>query len=112
MAEEEEQANDASAPAPELENPTEEAAVSTTGGRRRGRRRIMKKKHFKDAEGYMVTKEEPAWESFSEDEKVAPPQTKKPTGMPSSAKSSKDDKEKRSSGKSGQGNIMKFFSKK
>ena len=88
-----------------------EAQVTATGGRRRGRRRVMKKKHFKDAEGYMVTKEEAVWESFSEDEEPPKPALKKPAVAPSSAKSTKETG-KKSSGKPGQGNLMSFFSKK
>ena len=86
--------------------------VETAGGRRRGRRRVMKKKHFKDAEGYMVTKEEPAWESFSEDEVV--PKVKKPAVTASNPvkSSGKEEKGKKGASKPGQGNIMSFFAKK
>ncbi|KAL4892268.1 DNA polymerase subunit Cdc27 [Aspergillus ambiguus] len=76
----------------------EEATVQ--GGRRRGKRQIMKKKTIKDEEGYLVTVEEPAWESFSEDE--APPPKKKPAFSAP----------KKAGGKAGQGNIMSFFGKK
>ena len=34
--------------------------------RKRGKRKVMKKKTTKDDEGYLVTKEEAVWESFSE----------------------------------------------
>ncbi|KAI1001732.1 hypothetical protein K3495_g6473 [Podosphaera aphanis] len=71
--------------------------------RRRGRRRIMKKVTFKDEEGYLVTKEEPAWESFSEDEPVVKPRAK---NAAASAKT------KESTGKVTQGSIMSFFGKK
>ena len=93
-------------PRPEADNIKE---VTTSGGRRRGRRRVVKKKHFKDAEGYMVTKEESAWESFSEDE--APPPSKKLATNTSSFKPTKDEKGKKG-GKPGQGNIMNFFGKR
>lgn len=97
--------------------------VTVVGGRRRGRRQIMKKKTVKDEEGYLgmypcrlvhdlnltlfafdstVTVEEPAWESFSEDE-PAPLPKKKPAVSSAKAKPG---------GKPGQGNIMSFFSKK
>lgn len=103
------------APPEELDPPEEPAAaepepepepqVTVAGGRRRGRRRIMKKKTFKDADGYLVTKEEPAWESFSEEE----PQPKKAkTAAPPTTAATKGKK----SGKPGQGNIMSFFAKK
>lgn len=103
-----------------------ELAVVVTGGRRRGRRRVMKKKMIKDDEGYLgsyltyagilyiiltrlpaVTKEEPAWESFSEDE---PPPAKDRT--PASTASSSMGTAKKAGGKPGQGNIMSFFGKK
>ncbi|KAK4494159.1 hypothetical protein PRZ48_014457 [Zasmidium cellare] len=79
--------------------------VTVENGRRRGRRRVMKKKTVKDEDGYLVTREEAAWESFSEDEpapkkaKVQAPATTKPSAGKKGAKP-------------GQGNIMSFFSKK
>ncbi|CVK93070.1 uncharacterized protein FMAN_12545 [Fusarium mangiferae] len=102
-------------PEPEPETKKEESepaeVISSTGdGRRRGRRRVMKKKRILDDQGYMVTIQEPGWESFSEDE--APPLTKKaapaPTPTPSSSTGSKSKKP----APKGQGNIMSFFSKK
>ncbi|EFR04766.1 hypothetical protein MGYG_07773 [Nannizzia gypsea CBS 118893] len=105
--EESDKASPASTPAPpqkkqELE-PEPESNTSekrSTGQRRRGRRQVMKKKVSRDAEGYLVTKEEPAWESFSEDEPEPPKRKPLPS---SSAKSTK------SSAKSSQGSIMSFF---
>ncbi|KAF6230980.1 hypothetical protein HO173_010888 [Letharia columbiana] len=84
-----------------------EPPIVVTGGRRRGRRKVMKKKTIKDDEGYLVTKEEPAWESFSEDE--LPPHKQK---TPASTATSSMGKSKMSGGKPGQGNIMSFFGKK
>ncbi|OAX85155.1 hypothetical protein ACJ72_00457 [Emergomyces africanus] len=83
-----------------------EEEPSAPRGRRRGRRQVMKKKTIKDAEGYLVTKEEPVWESFSEDE--APPPVKRKPAVSVNAKpaSSKGNQ------KTGQGNIMSFFGKK
>ena len=80
------------APAPEVSN-----------GRRRGRRKVMKKKTMKDAEGYLVTKEEPAWESFSEEDK--PPPAQKPKVQVGGVKG------KATSSAKGQGNLMSFFGK-
>lgn len=54
---------------------------------------------------FAVTKEEPAWESFSEDEpvvKAKPPTSSAPSGL----------KAKKPASKPGQGNIMSFFAKK
>ncbi|KAF2164911.1 hypothetical protein M409DRAFT_67614 [Zasmidium cellare ATCC 36951] len=79
--------------------------VTVENGRRRGRRRVTKKKTVKDEDGYLVTREETAWESFSEDE----PAPKKPkVQAPSTTKASAGKK----GAKPGQGNIMSFFSKK
>ncbi|KAI1838990.1 hypothetical protein DTO027I6_3326 [Penicillium roqueforti] len=74
--------------------------VTIQGGRRRGKRQVMKKKTVKDEEGYLVTREEATWESFSEDEPV--PKKKPAVNVP-----------KGKAGKAaGQGNIMSFFGKK
>ncbi|KAE8355252.1 DNA polymerase subunit Cdc27 [Aspergillus coremiiformis] len=99
-AEPPEESNPIDQPPPKQPEPQEEVTVQ--GGRRRGRRRVMKKKTRKDDEGYLVTVEEATWESFSEDE-PAPPLKKKPVASAPKGKSA---------GKSGQGNIMSFFSKK
>ncbi|KAJ4351723.1 uncharacterized protein N0V89_007066 [Didymosphaeria variabile] len=79
-----------------------EAAVTVQGGRRRGRRRVMKKKKVKDEDGYLVTKEEAVWESFSEDEPE--PKKVKPTPKTTATKG------KKTGGKS-QGSIASFFKK-
>ncbi|KAH7395191.1 DNA polymerase subunit Cdc27 [Phaeosphaeria sp. MPI-PUGE-AT-0046c] len=81
-----------------------EATVSVENGRRRGKRRVMKKKKVKDEDGYLVTKEEAVWESFSEDE----PQPKKPKPAPPKPASSAKGKP---AGKKGQGSIASFFKK-
>lgn len=45
--------------------------------RRRGKRKVTKKRTTQDKDGYLVTKEEEAWESFSEtDDEVAKPEAK------------------------------------
>ncbi|KAL9104147.1 MAG: hypothetical protein Q9163_000894 [Psora crenata] len=83
--------------------------VEVKSGRRRGRRKVMKKKTFRDEEGYLVTKEEPAWESFSEDEPVPEGNQRTPF---SSASSIGKAKKGGGVGKAAQGNIMSFFGKK
>jgi DNA polymerase delta subunit 3 len=55
---------------------------------------------------FAVTREEPAWESFSEEEPV------KTKPKPASSLPSSSDKTKKGSGKAGQGSIMSFFAKK
>ncbi|GIZ41522.1 hypothetical protein CKM354_000482500 [Cercospora kikuchii] len=104
--EEEEEAHDEGAidkPAAK-EEPNEKVTVEN--GRRRGRRRVMKKKTVKDEEGYLVTREEAAWESFSEEE-PAPKKPKTSAPAPSTNKPAA-----KKGGKPGQGNIMSFFAKK
>lgn len=106
-----------------IKEPELKEQATVHAGRRRGRRQVMKKRTVKDEEGYLgtagrfpspltspcltqnllVTIEEPAWESFSEDEVAAPPPKKKPAVSASKGKAG---------GKPGQGNIMSFFSKK
>ncbi|POR32349.1 Uncharacterized protein TPAR_07451 [Tolypocladium paradoxum] len=86
-----------------------EVVSSSGGGWRRGKRRVMKKKRILDDQGYMVTIQEPGWESFSEDDASQPPAKK---ATPTSTPSSSGPKAKRAAGKTGQGNIMSFFSKK
>jgi DNA polymerase delta subunit 3 len=81
-------------------------AVSTEPTRRRGRRKVMKKRTMKDEEGYLVTKEEAVWESFSEDEPASQP---KPKGQPKSS-SGTGKASGKAAGKGG--NIMSFFGKK
>ncbi|KAF3483315.1 uncharacterized protein GIQ15_02639 [Arthroderma uncinatum] len=90
-------------PEPEPEPESSVPEKPSTGQRRRGRRQVTKKKVSKDAEGYLVTKEELVWESFSEDE-PEPPKRKLPPS--SSAKFAKGGI------KSSQGSIMSFFGKK
>jgi len=65
----------------------------------------MKKKTTKDEDGYLVTKEEPVWESFSEDEPAPLPKPKVHVSAGST-------KAKKGAAKAGQGNIMSFFGKK
>ncbi|MCJ1328650.1 hypothetical protein MMC10_005327 [Thelotrema lepadinum] len=94
--------------APKKEAEEEKPTVTVSGGRRRGRRKVMKKKTVKDVEGYLVTKEEPAWESFSEDEPTPAPKPK----VFSSSAPVKGKKGGGKSGGGGGGNIMNFFGKK
>jgi len=99
--------------------------IDTAPKRRRGKRKVMKKRTMKDEEGYLVTKEEAAWESFSEEE-PEPVKAEKPkptsnldrtgsaaTAKPSSQKSVPVEKKGKKGGAGGGGgNIMSFFGKK
>lgn len=94
---------------------------------RRGRRKVIKKKMLKDEEGYLgeqcqlaikasiqnfnsyftVTKEEPSWESFSEEEPLVQ------KGITSTPYTASTGRGKKTGGKGpGQGNIRSFFGQK
>ncbi|KAI1822274.1 DNA polymerase subunit Cdc27 [Xylaria intraflava] len=94
-------------PEPGAEEPAE-VISSTSGGRRRGRRRVMRKKQTMDENGYLVTSQEPGWESFSEEEAPSPP----PEEKAKLVKAAPAAKPKKGAAKGAQGNIMSFFSKK
>ncbi|KAF2031566.1 hypothetical protein EK21DRAFT_62966 [Setomelanomma holmii] len=91
-------------PVDSKENPQTEPLVTVEIGRRRGKRRVMKKKKVKDEDGYLVTKEEAVWESFSEEE-PDPMKLKAAPNKPSSSAKGKPP------GKKGQGSIASFFKK-
>ncbi|KAI0867419.1 DNA polymerase subunit Cdc27 [Hypoxylon argillaceum] len=101
-------------PEPKAEEPAE-VVSSASGGRRRGRRRVTRKKQIMDEKGYLVTIQEPGWESFSEDEAPPPPPKAKlpPVVKAEPAAKPKKGAAKGTQGAQGaQGNIMSFFSKK
>jgi DNA polymerase delta subunit 3 len=96
-----------------------EAGASQEPKRRRGKRKVMKKKTMKDEDGYLVTKEEAVWESFSEDEpEPAPVRKEPPKSSFGGAKSQSQSQGKagaaaaKKKGAGGGGNIMSFFGKK
>lgn len=96
-----------------------QAKVDEGPKRRRGKRKVMKKKTMKDDEGFLVTREEEAFESFSEDEPELKPQAKKPAfPVKSSAPANSQSQAQKSSapkGNAGGGkkkDIMSFFGKK
>lgn len=95
------------------ENKKEE--TNTEPKRRRGKRKVMKKRTMKDEEGFLVTREEEAWESFSEDEPV--PAKKPVVAAPKSSAPPKVSSQKSSAPKSSapagkKKDIMSFFGKK
>ncbi|KAI5818734.1 DNA polymerase subunit Cdc27 [Pyronema omphalodes] len=87
-------------PSPQKEEKPE--PVKEEPRRRRGKRKVTKKVTTKDEEGYLVTKTETTWESYSEDETAPPPPASKPKAAPAKAVKKP----------TGQGNIMSFFQKK
>lgn len=82
--------------------------------RRRGKRKVLKKRTAKDEDGYLVTKEEEVYESFSEDEpEVASKSAFPPVKSTGSVKSSSQKSSAPSSGTVGKKkDIMSFFGKK
>ncbi|KAL2157485.1 hypothetical protein VTH06DRAFT_6036 [Thermothelomyces fergusii] len=103
---EEEMEEEPQAPEPVKEE-EKEIVTASANGRRRGKRRVMRKKQIMDDQGYLVTIQEPGWESFSEDE-TPPPAKPKTTSSAAPTQAAKPKK----SGQKGQGSIMSFFSKK
>ncbi|KAG6204180.1 hypothetical protein E4U50_005369 [Claviceps purpurea] len=89
-------------------NGQSETTLSANHIRHRGKRRVMQKKRILDDQGYMVTIQEPGWESFSEDDTLPPPVKK--TFIASAPSSST--KSKKSSSKGAQGSITSFFNKR
>jgi DNA polymerase delta subunit 3 len=79
--------------------------------RKRGKRKVLRKTTKRDEKGYLVTKNEYVYESFSEDEESDVPKVKKqvPTKAPTSAAG---DKKKGKANAAGQKNLMSFFGKK
>jgi DNA polymerase subunit Cdc27 len=97
------------------EGKTEKNALPEPAGprRKRGKKKVMKKKTTKDEEGYLVTKEEAVWESFSEsdnepEKKPAP----KSSGFAAKTQSSQSQRSAAGGKKKGKGDIMSFFGKK
>ncbi|OAP62875.1 hypothetical protein AYL99_02102 [Fonsecaea erecta] len=108
-----------------------DAAAAPQQRRRRGKRKVMQKRTTKE-DGYLVTREEAVWESFSEDEPEPPPParavTKEAFAAPKSSlktqsqsqsqnqnqagKTTGPGAKKKGGGGGGGGNIMSFFGKK
>ncbi|KAI9679262.1 MAG: hypothetical protein M1817_005281 [Caeruleum heppii] len=97
---------EASEPAQTTE--VQEPPTVLDNGRRRGRRRVTKKRTVKDDEGYLVTREETGWESFSESEA----ELSKKTTPASTVSSAAGGGSKKTTGKPGQGSLMSWFGKK
>lgn len=96
-----------------LEKPKEESQASQEESQpqhRRGRRKVIHKDTSRDEKGYLVTRDEVFWESYSEDEQPAEAKPKtltKPASLPARKAAS-------AAGKKGQGDqrsIMSFFGK-
>ena len=103
-------------PKPSTKNsqPAEEDAAAPK--RRRAKRQVTKKRTVKDEDGYLVTKEEIAWESFSEEE---PPPSKVKSSFGAVKTQTQSQKgggggggKKKGGAGGGGGNIMSFFGKK
>jgi hypothetical protein len=99
------------------EQPTQ--PVQGQAGRRRGKRKVMKKRTTKDEDGYLVTKEEAVWESYSEDDMPKEPPRATPlpkktvtTNGKGASQAGKGAASKSSGPPKKAGNIMSFFGKK
>ncbi|KAJ9662884.1 CDC27 protein [Neophaeococcomyces mojaviensis] len=93
--------------------------------RRRGRRKVMKKKTMKDEDGFLVTREEEGWESFSEDEPEPVRKAFAPVPKPAAQKTQSQTQNQKSSAAKGAAaaaaaaaaggkkkDIMSFFGKR
>lgn len=104
-----------------------EAEATEPPRRRRGKRKVMRKVHVKDEDGYLCTREEAVWESYSEDEPESqPPAKQQRTAVVRTKPKMETDTDEgeakggkkpaaKKRGKAGagqQGNIMSFFQKK
>ncbi|EPX74288.1 DNA polymerase delta subunit Cdc27 [Schizosaccharomyces octosporus yFS286] len=89
----------------------QETITSISNGRKRGKRKVTNTVTTHDDEGFLITKEEQAWESFSEDENEKPKQAPAPK-----TKASNPPVRKKSGPQQGgnrqQKSIMSFFGKK
>ena len=83
-------------------------------GKRRHQRRVARRQQTMDEQGYLVTKQEVGWESFSEDEAPAPvpSRPKQAAAAAATPQPAAAAKAKKPAAKGAQGNIMSFFSKK
>ncbi|EEB05788.1 DNA polymerase delta subunit Cdc27 [Schizosaccharomyces japonicus yFS275] len=57
------------------ESDVNESITSRSNGRKRGKRKVLKKETTTDEEGFIVVRENYVWESFSEDEETASPES-------------------------------------
>ncbi|WBW71893.1 DNA polymerase delta subunit Cdc27 [Schizosaccharomyces osmophilus] len=105
---------------PSNENSTpepEETITSIANGRKHGKRKVTKTVTTHDDEGFLITKEEQAWESFSEDENENENENEKAKrAYPPKARASNPPTRKKSGPQQGgnrqQKSIMSFFGKK
>lgn len=94
----------------EAATPTEETASDATRERRRVKRKVLKKKHYKDEKGFLVTEDVYEWESHSEDEVTEPVLKRKAPPVSPSKTDSK--KTARKGGPADQKSLLSFWGKK
>lgn len=96
--------------AEEAKESTKVALDAAPGERRRLKRKILRKKHYKDEKGFLVTEDVYDWESYSEDETTPPVLKRKaPPASPSKTDSKKP---ARKSGPADQKSLLSFWGKK
>ena len=91
------------------EDGKEQPAEDTGPKRRRGKRKVMKKKTAKDEDGFLVTREEEVWESFSESDHG---DMRKPFVQKSAKLASQGSQKSAKGGTQGKTDIMSFFGRK
>jgi DNA polymerase delta subunit 3 len=92
--------------------PKQEEPKDDGPNRKRGKRKVMKKKTMKDEDGYLVTKEEAVWESFSESEKEDTVKKAVKAAFPSKPLAQQKAGAKTQKKGTGKADIMSFFGKK
>jgi DNA polymerase delta subunit 3 len=94
----------------------EEKVKDEGSKRKRGKHKVMKKKTMKDEDGYLVTKEEAVWESFSESEEEDTIKKAVKAAFPSKPLAQQSQKSAGGKGPAkkgtGKADIMSFFGKK
>ncbi|RUS20252.1 DNA polymerase subunit Cdc27 [Endogone sp. FLAS-F59071] len=92
----------------------DDAETQVTSKRRRLKRKVLRKRHYKNARGFMVTEDVLEWESYSEDEpepQLAAPQPAKQAAALPVASTSKG-RGKRGSGLTDQKSLLSFWGKR
>ncbi|KAM3588830.1 CDC27 protein [Umbelopsis sp. WA50703] len=88
----------------------EEQNAETPRDRRRLKRKVLKKRHYKDEKGFLVTEDAYEWESYSEDETNEPVLKRK--APPTSPAKNESKKSAKKGGAADQKSLLSFWGKK
>lgn len=93
-----------------MTEPAEEQNTGTPKERRRLKRKVLKKRHYKDEKGFLVTEDAYEWESYSEDETSEPILKRK--APPSSPAKNESKKSAKKGGAADQKSLLSFWGKR